>query len=103
MKERIMEDLKLVQIFLSQSPSPTPGIYEVNLIQGGDFICTCPGYTGKTNCMHVRFVKRRVKENNGTYPLEISVKCSSEDKNRATESPEAFRNFVIKFGKIETC
>jgi len=103
MIEGVMEENKLVQIFLSQSPSPEPGIYEVSLTKNGDFLCTCPGFIAKNNCIHNRFVKQRVKENDGVYPLEISTKCTSEDADKAQDSPEEFRDFIIKYGKIETC
>jgi hypothetical protein len=103
MRDKVMADIKLVQVFLSQAPSPEPGIYEVSLVNDTDFICNCPGYTGKNTCVHVKTVKRKVKENNGVYPLEISRRCPEGEAEKAESSPEAFRAFVIKYGKIETC
>jgi len=103
MMEETMEEARLVQIFLSQANTPGPGIYEVSLTTDKKFVCTCPGFNGRNTCKHTKFVEARVKNNNGTYPLEISVRSQDEDTDRAMESPEAFRDFIIKYGKIEVC
>jgi hypothetical protein len=39
--------------------------------------------------------------NNGTYPLEISQKASQEEAALAQGSDEEFREFIIKYGRIE--
>ena len=98
-----MQDARLVQIFLSQANTPGPGIYEVSLTSDKKFICTCPGYKGRATCKHTKFVEARVKNNNGTYPLEISTKYKDEDSEPVMDSPESFREFIIKYGKIEVC
>lgn len=98
-----MEGNKLVQIFLSQGTSPGPGIYEVSLTTEKDFICTCPGFVSRSTCMHTKFVIKKVKQNGGAYPMKISDRCTDADADKAMESPEAFREFVIKFGEIEVC
>jgi hypothetical protein len=102
MMEFIMEGERVVQIFLSQSSSPELGVYEVTLERDGEFSCNCPGYMAKHSCMHIRFVKRRVNSD-GVYQMEVSTRCTTEEAEKAQESPEAFRQFVIKYGKIETC
>ena len=101
--EGTMKDTRVVQLFLSQSMEPGPGIYEVSITKDKEFMCTCPGFNGRSNCKHVKFVKARVDSNRGTYPLEISSRCTPEDADKAQESPEAFRRFIIKYGKIEVC
>lgn len=95
------QDTKLIQIFLSQGVSPSPAIYEVSTTIDGKLICTCPGYSGRGSCKHARFVSARIKNNGGTYPLEISKKATREEAETAQESTDAFRDFIIKFGKIE--
>lgn len=97
-------DYRVIQFFLSPSQSPGPGIFEVSSSKGGDlFKCTCPGFQGRKTCKHITFVKARVDQNDGTYPMEISSRATKEDAKKATESSEAFRKFVLKFGKIEVC
>ena len=95
-----MQGNKLVQIFLSESLNPG-GIYEVSYTPEKTFICTCPGFAARSHCKHVKFVDAKVKANNGSYPLQISPKVTDEIADKATESPEAFREFLIKYGKIE--
>lgn len=96
-----MTDTKLIQVFLSQSMSPGPGIYEVTTTDGNKFSCTCPGFVGRSSCKHTKFVDARVENNHGSYPLELSSRATKEDADLAKTSPEEFRKFVIKYGKIE--
>jgi hypothetical protein len=92
---------KLVQVFLSQSQTPGPNIFEVSSDEDGALSCTCHGYIGRKTCKHVRFVETRLKNNNGTYPLEISSRATEEDAEAAKKSDKAFREFILKYGKIE--
>jgi hypothetical protein len=92
---------RLVQMFLSQSPTPGPGIFEVSADDPGKLYCTCPGYAGRKSCKHTKFVQARIDSNNGSYPLAISDRATKEDALKAKESNQEFREFVIKFGKIE--
>lgn len=95
------EGERLVQVFLSQTSTPHPGIYEVSVKENGTLTCTCPGFRARLVCKHVKFVKARIETNNGTYPLEISYRATDVEADKARESNTAFREFVIKFGKIE--
>jgi len=92
---------KLIQVFLSQTQTPGPGIYEVSGDETGTLYCTCPGFKGRSTCKHSRFVKSRIDSNNGTYPLEISSRATEEDAAKAKKSSKDFREFVIKYGRIE--
>jgi len=92
---------RLVQVFLSQAHTPGPGIYEVTSDSYGRLFCTCPGFNGRNNCKHTKFVQARIEQNNGSYPLEISKRATQEDAIKAKFSDKDFREFVIKFGKIE--
>lgn len=92
---------RLVQVFLSQSQTPGPGIFEVSANGIGTLSCTCPGYNVRKSCKHTKFVQTRIDNNNGSYPLEISSRATKEDALKAKESNDEFRDFVIRFGKIE--
>lgn len=98
--ENIVDEKRLVQVFLSPVRT-SPNIYEVSSTKSGELSCTCPSFVGKTSCKHTRFVKARIDANEGNYPLEISSRATDVDAERAKESPEAFREFIIKFAKIE--
>ena len=96
-----VSELKLIQVFLSQTQTPGPGIYEVS-VDGEEVLhCTCPGYRGRGTCKHTKFVSSRIKNNDGNYPLEISSKATIEEAEKAKESNDNFREFILKFGKIE--
>jgi len=101
MKENKLIDLRLVQVFLSKTQTPGPGIFEVSSNEDGVLFCTCPGYKARSSCKHTKFVSARTSTNDGHYPLEISSRATDEDVLKAKKSNDAFRDFVIKFGKIE--
>lgn len=91
---------KLLQVFLS---SNTFAVSEVSMDEESeDLYCTCPGYRGRGSCKHTIEVLRRIQENRGSYPMEVSNRATKEDAEIAMESEEALRKFVLKFGKIET-
>jgi hypothetical protein len=93
--------LRLVQVFLSPAVNPGPGIFEVYSDTDGGLHCSCPLFLSKKICKHTRFVRAKTDANNGTYPLEVSSRATTEEAQEAQKSTEAFRDFIIKFGKIE--
>ena len=96
-----MQDRRLIQVFLPKTATPGVSIYEVSSDPDGVLYCNCAGYVDKGTCKHVRLVNSRIKENKGTYPLEMIAKSSKEEAEEARASAESFRNYIIKFGKIE--
>lgn len=97
----VTNKFKIVQIFLPLTPVHGPDIYEVSS-NDIDLRCTCLKFASKGNCKHVSFVQARIDANGGkNYPLEISSRATPEDAKRAQESLENFREFIIKFGKVE--
>ena len=102
MKEsKVTNDFKIVQIFLPLISSRGPEIYEVSSNEVS-LKCTCLPFNSRSKCKHVDFVQARIDANGGkTYPLEISSRATQEDARKAQESIEGFRDFIIKFGKVE--
>lgn len=92
-----------LQVFLSQSYSPGPGIYEVSSVKSKGYVCTCPGFESTNKCKHVKYVNTKAKENGGKYPLPISRPYTDKELEQANKSPEAFRKFILMHGRIETC
>jgi hypothetical protein len=43
-----------------------------------------------------------MNKNGGVYPVEISNKIDRETSIAASENPEAFRELLVKYGKIVT-
>jgi hypothetical protein len=101
MEANVNEDLKLIQVFLTQGNVPGPSVYEVSQDPDNRLICTCPGFRGRMTCKHVKFVNARIESNNGVYPLEITYRATPEDAIKAQTSNKEFREFVLRFGKIE--
>jgi hypothetical protein len=90
-----------MQVFLSPTKAPGPGIFEVSSNDAGNLSCNCKDYKARETCKHVRFVSAKMDSNKGVYPLEISSRATTEEAEEAKKSSEAFRQFVIKFGRIE--
>lgn len=101
MKGGTVKSPRLVQVFLSQTQTPGPSIYEVSTDDSGALYCTCAGYQGRKSCKHTKFVQARIDSNHGSYPLEISNRATEEEAALAKTSSEKFREFIIKYGKIE--
>lgn len=91
------EEWRTVQFFLSAR-----GVFEVEIDLESDGVrCTCPGFQSRNVCKHSRIVVKKADENRGVYPLQISAKASANETKHATDSNESFREFVVKYGKIE--
>ena len=92
---------RLLQVFLSKTQTPGPGIYEVSIDDDDNLYCTCPKFDERSSCKHTKFVITRIDNNNGHYPLEILNKATEEEADLAKKSKVAYRRFIIKYGKIE--
>lgn len=91
-----MSTWQVTQIFLSET-----GVCEVEInFDSLKLRCSCPGFSSRRSCKHARFVDKRMKENDGVYPTEISSKAKMESA-MAIHDPEAFRKLLINYGKIE--
>ena len=86
----------ITQLFLSDT-----GVHEVHVHQSTHKLrCNCPGYTTRSQCKHTRFVKEKMANNGGTYPVEISNKVDRYKSEMAAEDPVAFRELLVNYGKI---
>jgi hypothetical protein len=94
--------LKLIQVFLSNGKSSGPLVSEVSInLDTKKLFCTCPGFSGRSYCKHVQFVKARTDSDNQTYPMELSSEATDEEISAAECSIDGFRELVIRHGKIE--
>jgi len=85
------------QLFLSAT-----GVFEVQInLDTQKLRCNCQGSNVRSYCKHMAFVSKRMDRNGGVYPVEISKKAKIEDATIANLDPEAFREFLVKYGKIE--
>lgn len=94
-------DAKLMQIFLTPETSELPAVFEVSMDKKEKLYCNCPGGLAKGECKHTKYVQGRKDENNGSYPLEVSKKATQAEADAALLSIEKFREYIIKYGKVE--
>lgn len=98
MSEETETRWRTIQFFLLPTGS---GVCEVESDVDGHFKCSCRTYDSRGACRHIRFVQNRSKSNNGVYPLKVSKRASSKEIATAQRDPKQFREFVIKYGKVE--
>ena len=85
------------QLFLSSN-----GVHEVQInLNNQKLRCTCDGAGLRGACKHTVFVQKRMERNNGVYPTEISKNADLDAATALSLDPEAFRDFLVKYGKIE--
>lgn len=95
-----MSESRLVQVFLATGSS-SPGIFEVCSDDDKNFTCNCPGFNVRGSCKHVLFVKERIEQNGGAYPVQLNSRVTQEEADEAAKDNNSFRAFLIKYGKIE--
>jgi len=99
LKESTMiHDWRTVQLFLSEQ-----GVAEVEVdsLNAKHVKCSCPSYNSVSRCAHVKHVKKTMSENDGHYSISIPVEIDEQEAIDATASSTAFRNFILKYGKVE--
>ena len=90
---------RTIQVFIS---SQAAGIFEVEVNTDTKNIrCSCPVYIKSTTCKHTNFIKQKMRFNNGHYSVQIPTDISENLVIEASETPKAFRDFVLKYAKIE--
>jgi hypothetical protein len=95
--DKLMSEWQATQIFLSET-----GVHEVQInLNTARLRCDCPGHSSRSSCKHTKFVQKRMQENDGIYPVEVSKSASTEEGANARLDPEAFRKFLFKYGRVE--
>jgi len=95
--DKTMSEWQATQIFLSDT-----GVHEVQInLDSARLRCDCPGFSSRSYCKHTKFVQKRMLENEGVYPVEVSRAASPEEGNMARNDPESFRKFLFKYGRVE--
>ena len=90
---------RTVQLFISAQAA---GIFEVEVDTSTKKLrCNCPKWRKTFNCKHVRFVDERMVMNDGHYSILIPEEIPEELALNASDTAEKFREFVVKYAKIE--
>lgn len=98
-RTEVAEDWRMVQLFLSPRQ---PAVFEVEMnLENSNVRCTCPTFKGRTTCRHTKFVSACMDNHDGFYPLMVAATAPTDGMNEAMESPEKFRDFVLKYAKVE--
>jgi uncharacterized ferritin-like protein (DUF455 family) len=94
----LMDDWRTVQVFLGED-----GVSEVAADQNDPYKlnCTCKSFTKSSKCVHTKYVRKTMQTNDGHYTVHIHAEIEPEAINLAMESSESFREFIIKYGKVE--
>lgn len=97
MRKETTLDWMITQLFLSET-----GVHEVYVHHKSHKLrCDCDGFLTRGLCKHSKFVQTRMNKNGGVYPVEVSNRADSDKVAMASEDPEAFRDLLVKYGKIE--
>lgn len=91
-------DWRTIQIFLSDD-----GVHEVEMVMTDTrkMRCTCPVYKQGKRCKHIRYIRAKMQENDGDYSVMIPETLTEEEIETAILSPDTFRQFLVKYSKIE--
>lgn len=89
---------RTVQVFLSET-----GIDEVELdIEDNRNIrCTCKKFKTFKKCKHTNWVDRQIVEAGGHFSVLVDSEVPMDEAEVAFDTPESFRKFVLKYGKVE--
>lgn len=90
---------RTVQLFISAQAA---GVFEVEVdTETKKLRCSCPKWKKFFDCKHTRFVNERMQMNDGHYSILIPNEIPEELALEVQDSPEKFREFVVKYAKIE--
>lgn len=91
-------DWRTIQIFLSND-----GVHEVEMFTNDPrkMRCTCPVYKQGKRCKHIRHIRGIMEHNGGDYSVMIPDTLSEAEIEQAILEPDTFREFLVKYSKIE--
>lgn len=89
---------RIVQQFISEQ---AVGIFEVEVnTDTKETRCNCPVFEKRNFCKHTQFVNFRIK-NTGHYSILIPTEVPEEMATDASDDPTKFREFIVKYAKVE--
>lgn len=93
-----MIDWRTVQLFLSEE-----GVHEVqvDLEDNRNQRCTCKRFQSFKRCRHTKWVEEVIVESGGQFSIQISDEIDELEAESAFSTADTFREFVIKYGKVE--
>ena len=90
---------RTVQLFISAQAA---GVFEVEVDTDTQKVrCNCPVWRKSASCKHANFVNNRMRFNDGQYAIMIPNEIPEELAVEANDDPKKFRDFVVKYAKVE--
>jgi hypothetical protein len=90
---------RTVQLFIS---SQAAGVFEVEVDTGTKKVrCNCPVWKKTLKCKHVNFVNKKMQLNKGHYSKIVPSEVPEELAQQANIDPKTFRDFVVRYAKVE--
>lgn len=89
---------RVVQLFLDEN-----GIHEFELdIDDNRHVrCSCTKFQKKGDCKHAKWMDESIMDNGGHYTIQVPDTIDEVEAALALDDADEFRDFVIKYGKIE--
>jgi hypothetical protein len=94
----MLSDWRTVQLFLDDDGVSEVEVDSLNPYQAR---CSCKQGAAKGKCAHLKHVRQIMDENKGHYTVHIPVEVDEDVAEEAMASAAAFREFIIKYGKVE--
>jgi hypothetical protein len=90
---------RTVQVFISAQAA---GIFEVEVdTETKKTRCNCPVWRKTASCKHALFVQNKMRYNRGHYSILVPTEISEDLAVEASDDPKKFRDFVVKYAKVE--
>lgn len=100
MKKDLSMDIewRTVQLFLDDD-----GVAEVEIDadNSSKIRCSCKTFSVAARCKHTKYIRRQLEQNDGHYSIMIPEDIDDEVALEAMSDPASFRDFVIRYGKVE--
>jgi hypothetical protein len=98
MRQLGMIDWRTIQLFLSED-----GVHEVqlDLEDNRNQRCTCKKFQLIKRCRHTKWVEEAILMSGGHFSVQISADVDELEAEYAFSTADTFRDFVIKYGKVE--
>lgn len=87
--------MKTIQFFVSL----LSGVDEVMIDKDSKLHCTCEGFKSRKRCKHIAWCE--IEFVGGTFPIQVDKATPDIEIKKAKESDEAFRNLLLRYGKVE--
>ena len=89
---------RTIQQFISEQGV---GVFDVEVnTETKETRCNCPSFAKRGSCKHTQFVNFRIRHT-GHYSIMVPKNIPEEMALEANDDPEKFREFVVKYAKIE--